>query len=203
MIHGFSRLRPNMFSYMGTKDKRAITVQEIAVLKWVVNQFLFCFWLSFAATTVAILIYMNYLVWDLLHLSVVAGKSTTDFPICGSDFSFSCCLRRITAERLAHLNKCLMNLKLGNFCYKKHPLKLGELQGNHFTVVIRSADTGTAWVCCTNKQRTTTNLFLDPMFRGFVLFAVCNLTFLLQAKTASWLNTDMLKTICQYKFYCQ
>lgn len=28
-----SRLRPNMFSYMGTKDKRAITVQEIAVLK--------------------------------------------------------------------------------------------------------------------------------------------------------------------------
>lgn len=26
-----SRLRPNMFSYMGTKDKRAITVQEIAV----------------------------------------------------------------------------------------------------------------------------------------------------------------------------
>jgi len=28
-----SRLRPNVFSYMGTKDKRAITVQEIAVLK--------------------------------------------------------------------------------------------------------------------------------------------------------------------------
>ena len=32
-----------------------------------------------------------------------------------------------------------MNLKVGNFCYKNHPLKLGELQGNHFTVVIRSA----------------------------------------------------------------
>uniref|UniRef100_A0A667YMS6 Pseudouridine synthase 7 n=1 Tax=Myripristis murdjan TaxID=586833 RepID=A0A667YMS6_9TELE len=45
---------------------------------------------------------------------------------------------RITAERLAHLNKCLMNFKLGNFCYKNHPLKLGELQGNHFTVVIRN-----------------------------------------------------------------
>lgn len=49
-----------------------------------------------------------------------------------------CCFR-ITAERLAHLNKCLMNLKVGNFCYKSYPLKLGELQGNHFTVVIRSA----------------------------------------------------------------
>ncbi|XP_024866770.1 pseudouridylate synthase 7 homolog isoform X2 [Kryptolebias marmoratus] len=77
VLSKFLRVRPNMFSYMGTKDKRAITVQEIAVLK-------------------------------------------------------------ITAERLAHLNNCLMNLKLGNFCYKKHPLKLGELQGNHFTVVIRN-----------------------------------------------------------------
>lgn len=28
-----------MFSYMGTKDKRAITVQEIAVLKWVCAAF--------------------------------------------------------------------------------------------------------------------------------------------------------------------
>ncbi|CAN9498969.1 unnamed protein product [Ophioblennius macclurei] len=77
VLSKFLRLKPNMFSYMGTKDKRAITVQEIAVLK-------------------------------------------------------------ITAERLAHLNKCLMNLKLGNFSYKNHPLKLGELQGNHFTVVIRN-----------------------------------------------------------------
>ncbi|KAM4619370.1 LOW QUALITY PROTEIN: pseudouridylate synthase 7 homolog [Polymixia lowei] len=77
VLSKFLRLRPNVFSYMGTKDKRAITVQEIAVLK-------------------------------------------------------------ITAERLSHLNKCLMNFKLGNFCYKNHPLKLGELQGNHFTVVIRN-----------------------------------------------------------------
>ncbi|XP_018610354.1 pseudouridylate synthase 7 homolog isoform X2 [Scleropages formosus] len=77
VLSKFLRVRPNVFSYMGTKDKRAITVQEIAVLK-------------------------------------------------------------ISAERIAHLNKCLMNFKLGNFSYKKHPLKLGELQGNHFTVVIRN-----------------------------------------------------------------
>uniref|UniRef100_W5NEK4 Pseudouridine synthase 7 n=1 Tax=Lepisosteus oculatus TaxID=7918 RepID=W5NEK4_LEPOC len=53
-----------------------------------------------------------------------------------------CFVRRavlqISAQRLSHLNKCLMNFKLGNFSYKKHPLKLGELQGNHFTVVIRN-----------------------------------------------------------------
>uniref|UniRef100_A0A673H1X5 Pseudouridylate synthase 7 homolog n=1 Tax=Sinocyclocheilus rhinocerous TaxID=307959 RepID=A0A673H1X5_9TELE len=75
LLSKFLRVRPNMFSYMGTKDKRAVTVQEIAVLK-------------------------------------------------------------ISAERLSHLNKCLMNLKLGNFSYKKQPLKLGELQGNHFTVTL-------------------------------------------------------------------
>lgn len=77
VLSRFLRVRPNVFSYMGTKDKRAITVQEIAVLK-------------------------------------------------------------ISAERLSHLNKGLMNFKLGNFSYKKHPLKLGELQGNHFTVVLRN-----------------------------------------------------------------
>uniref|UniRef100_A0A8C7CVH2 Pseudouridylate synthase 7 homolog n=2 Tax=Oncorhynchus kisutch TaxID=8019 RepID=A0A8C7CVH2_ONCKI len=81
VLSKFLRMRPNVFSYMGTKDKRAITVQEIAVLK-------------------------------------------------------------VTAERLSQLNKCLNNFKLGNFCYKKHPLKLGELRGNHFTVVIRNI-TGT------------------------------------------------------------
>uniref|UniRef100_A0A8C5WVS0 Pseudouridylate synthase 7 homolog n=1 Tax=Laticauda laticaudata TaxID=8630 RepID=A0A8C5WVS0_LATLA len=73
MLSKYLRVKPTIFSYMGTKDKRAITVQKIAVLK-------------------------------------------------------------ITAQRLAHLNKCLMNCKLGNFSYKNHPLKLGELQGNHFTV---------------------------------------------------------------------
>uniref|UniRef100_A0A8C5R5U4 Pseudouridylate synthase 7 homolog n=1 Tax=Leptobrachium leishanense TaxID=445787 RepID=A0A8C5R5U4_9ANUR len=81
VLSKFLRVKPNIFSYMGTKDKRAITVQEIAVLK-------------------------------------------------------------ISAQRLAHLNKCLMNFKLGNFSYQKNPLKLGELQGNHFTVILRNI-TGT------------------------------------------------------------
>lgn len=77
VLSKYLRVKPNIFSYVGTKDRRAITVQEIAVLK-------------------------------------------------------------ISAQRLAHLNKCLMNLKLGNFSYQKTPLKLGALQGNHFTVVLRA-----------------------------------------------------------------
>ncbi|XP_075064883.1 pseudouridylate synthase 7 homolog [Mixophyes fleayi] len=82
VLSKFLRVKPNIFSYMGTKDKRAITVQAIAVLK-------------------------------------------------------------ITAQRLAHLNKCLMNFKLGNFTYQTNPLKLGELYGNHFTVILRNIS-GTA-----------------------------------------------------------
>ncbi|XP_061109078.1 pseudouridylate synthase 7 homolog [Conger conger] len=77
VLSKFLRVRPNLFSYMGTKDKRAITVQEIAVLK-------------------------------------------------------------ISAERLLISISALMNFRLGNFSYRKHPLKLGELQGNHFTVIIRN-----------------------------------------------------------------
>lgn len=33
VLSKYLRVKPNIFSYMGTKDKRAITVQEIAVLK--------------------------------------------------------------------------------------------------------------------------------------------------------------------------
>ncbi|XP_057406142.1 pseudouridylate synthase 7 homolog isoform X4 [Balaenoptera acutorostrata] len=33
LLSKYLRVKPNIFSYMGTKDKRAITVQEIAVLK--------------------------------------------------------------------------------------------------------------------------------------------------------------------------
>lgn len=33
LLFYLTRVKPNIFSYMGTKDKRAITVQEIAVLK--------------------------------------------------------------------------------------------------------------------------------------------------------------------------
>ncbi|MGH0185630.1 UNVERIFIED_CONTAM: hypothetical protein FKN15_018292 [Acipenser sinensis] len=68
----------------------------------------------------------------ILHLDDLSVPVDSEFPSLRS-LSFS----RITAQRLSHLNTCLMNFKLGNFSYQKHPLKLGELQGNHFTVVIR------------------------------------------------------------------
>ncbi|KAL7976286.1 hypothetical protein Chor_002505 [Crotalus horridus] len=104
-----NRVKPTIFSYMGTKDKRAITVQKIAVLNGIQG-------------------------------CQIRGRLDRDIELA----SLSCVQKalKITAQRLAHLNKCLMNCKLGNFSYKNHPLKLGELQGNHFTVGLRNI-TGT------------------------------------------------------------
>ncbi|XP_017730130.1 PREDICTED: pseudouridylate synthase 7 homolog [Rhinopithecus bieti] len=78
-----------------------------------------------------------------LVFCTVQGRQSISHDPLSTLFCFVAFLfLRITAQRLAHLNKCLMNFKLGNFSYQKNPLKLGELQGNHFTVVLRNI-TGT------------------------------------------------------------
>ena len=46
--------------------------------------------------------------------------------------------RRIKAKRLVGLNKGKSQLKLGNFCYVDKQLKLGDLTGNRFRIVIRN-----------------------------------------------------------------
>ncbi|KAK2096421.1 multisubstrate pseudouridine synthase 7 [Saguinus oedipus] len=117
-------VKPNIFSYMGTKDKRAITVQEIAVLKWS----------------------KMHETGDQDYCYILERENRGVNPLSQSEDHLIHDMllpeEEITAQRLAHLNKCLMNFKLGNFSYQKKPLKLGELQGNHFTVVLRNI-TGT------------------------------------------------------------
>uniref|UniRef100_A0A2C9KC34 Uncharacterized protein n=1 Tax=Biomphalaria glabrata TaxID=6526 RepID=A0A2C9KC34_BIOGL len=44
---------------------------------------------------------------------------------------------RIHPKKLAFLNKMLRNMAVGNFRYVKEPLKLGQLSGNEFTIVLR------------------------------------------------------------------
>ncbi|XP_077981805.1 pseudouridylate synthase 7 homolog [Glandiceps talaboti] len=73
------RIPHHLFSFAGTKDKRAITVQEVTAY-------------------------------------------------------------RVEAPRLYGLNKTLKNIKLSNFRYCKDALRLGDLSGNHFTIVIRSVE---------------------------------------------------------------
>lgn len=50
------------------------------------------------------------------------------------------CLRRYTANRLRNLNRDLQGMCLGNFSYGPDPLKLGDLQGNRFAIVLRRVD---------------------------------------------------------------
>ncbi|XP_048239142.1 pseudouridylate synthase 7 homolog [Haliotis rufescens] len=81
LISRLARLKTQLFSYAGTKDKRAKTSQEITAF-------------------------------------------------------------RVTANKLQAVNARLRNMMMGNFSYVKDPLKLGQLRGNHFQIVLRNV-TGT------------------------------------------------------------
>ncbi|KAG0518732.1 hypothetical protein BDA96_09G202300 [Sorghum bicolor] len=69
-------LQPRSFGFAGTKDKRAVTTQQVTVFK-------------------------------------------------------------VQASRLAALNNRLFGIKVGNFCYVKEGLVLGQLTGNRFTITLR------------------------------------------------------------------
>ncbi|KQK05495.1 pseudouridylate synthase 7 homolog [Brachypodium distachyon] len=69
-------LQPRAFGFSGTKDKRAVTTQQVTVFK-------------------------------------------------------------VPANKLAALNKRLFGIKVGNFCYVKEGLGLGQLMGNRFTITLR------------------------------------------------------------------
>ncbi|TPP64047.1 tRNA pseudouridine synthase D [Fasciola gigantica] len=49
-------------------------------------------------------------------------------------------LKGIDSRRLSALNQKLRGIRLGNFSYVPQPLFLGDLDGNRFTVVLRSVD---------------------------------------------------------------
>ncbi|KAK1439398.1 hypothetical protein QVD17_05216 [Tagetes erecta] len=69
-------IQPRSFGFSGTKDKRAVTTQQVTVFKQ-------------------------------------------------------------RANKLASLNKRLIGIKVGNFCYVNQGLLLGQLHGNRFTVTLR------------------------------------------------------------------
>ncbi|KAI1552101.1 pseudouridine synthase TruD Pus7 [Pyrenophora tritici-repentis] len=47
------------------------------------------------------------------------------------------CVKRQTAQRMQNFNKMLFNACVGNFEYRHHDLKLGDLMGNEFTITLR------------------------------------------------------------------
>ena len=77
LISRLLHVKPSVFSYAGTKDKRAITSQRV-------------------------------------------------------------CASNIDAGRVCTLNKVMKNIAVGDFEYAKCALKLGDLGGNHFSIVLRN-----------------------------------------------------------------
>ncbi|KAK1910131.1 hypothetical protein P3342_006402 [Pyrenophora teres f. teres] len=47
------------------------------------------------------------------------------------------CVKRQTAQRMQNFNKMLFNACVGNFEYRHHDLRLGDLMGNEFTITLR------------------------------------------------------------------
>lgn len=95
----FFHINKNMFQFAGTKDKRAITSQEVTVY-------------------------------------------------------------RVKAEKLVGANRYFYKMALGNFRYVEQPLKLGQLSGNRFTIVLRDV-TGTDVVIDSALQSLKTNGFIN------------------------------------------
>ncbi|XP_065829927.1 pseudouridylate synthase 7 homolog [Oscarella lobularis] len=61
---------------------------------------------------------------------------------------------RVSAETLAKLNEKLRNIRVGNFSYSNSPLRLGELEGNRFQIILRNVkeDTSVVDSCLASLQ---------------------------------------------------
>ncbi|KAL8463225.1 hypothetical protein ACS0TY_034026 [Phlomoides rotata] len=71
------------------------------------------------------------------------GTKPRSFGFAGTKDKRSVSTQRVTvfkqrASRLAALNDKLIGIKVGNFCHVNDPLVLGQLQGNRFTITLRS-----------------------------------------------------------------
>ncbi|GFP99227.1 pseudouridylate synthase 7 homolog [Phtheirospermum japonicum] len=77
------------------------------------------------------------------------GVQPRSFGFAGTKDKRAVTTQRVTvfkqrASKLAALNERLIGIKVGNFCYVNEGLVLGQLQGNRFTITLRSivAETG-------------------------------------------------------------
>ncbi|XP_044500009.1 multisubstrate pseudouridine synthase 7 [Mangifera indica] len=75
-------------------------------------------------------------------ITKMLGVQPRSFGFAGTKDKRSVSTQRVTvfkqhASRLAALNKRLIGIQVGDFCYVKEGLLLGQLQGNRFTVTLR------------------------------------------------------------------
>ncbi|PVH96699.1 tRNA pseudouridine synthase D [Periconia macrospinosa] len=70
------------------------------------------------------------------------GGGSKPFGFAGTKDRRACtvqrvCIKRQTAERMSHFNKLLYNAAIGNFTYRNHDIRLGDLKGNEFHITLR------------------------------------------------------------------
>lgn len=78
----------------------------------------------------------------LIVIGRMLGVQPRSFGFAGTKDKRAVTTQRVTvfkqqASRLAALNKRLYGMKVGNFCYVKEGLVLGQLSGNRFTITLR------------------------------------------------------------------
>lgn len=78
----------------------------------------------------------------LMVIGKMLGVQTRSFGFAGTKDKRAVTTQRVTifkqeASRLAALNKRLYGIKVGDFCYVKDGLVLGQLSGNRFTITLR------------------------------------------------------------------
>lgn len=78
----------------------------------------------------------------LIVIGRMLGVQPRSFGFSGTKDKRAVTTQRVTifkqqASRLAALNKRLFGMKIGNFCYVKEGLMLGQLSGNRFTITLR------------------------------------------------------------------
>ncbi|KAL0397352.1 UNVERIFIED_CONTAM: Pseudouridylate synthase 7 [Sesamum calycinum] len=81
-------------------------------------------------------------------LGKMLGIQPRSFGFAGTKDKRSVSTQRVTvfkqrASRLAALNEKLIGIKVGNFCHVNDGLVLGQLQGNRFTITLRSVSAET------------------------------------------------------------
>ncbi|KAF2011144.1 tRNA pseudouridine synthase D [Aaosphaeria arxii CBS 175.79] len=75
-------------------------------------------------------------------LGSITGGGSKSYSFAGTKDRRACtvqrvCVKRQSAERMAGVSKKLFNAALGDYEYKKHDLRLGDLMGNEFTITLR------------------------------------------------------------------
>nr|POF09626.1 multisubstrate pseudouridine synthase 7 [Quercus suber] len=111
-------IQPRSFGFAGTKDKRAVTTQRVYKLTW-----------------------SNLRINQIYRLIGWQIEFSNDYTREKSEASLHC-HNKVTAfkqhaSRLAALNERLIGIKVGDFCYVKEGLLLGQLMGNRFTITLR------------------------------------------------------------------